>query len=142
MSTDSLKRIARTGLQALIALGTITPVLLTVLSGTPAEAKVAIFAGWVTAVTAIVNKLEDAFPSLALLKDDAAQSSDGMAMVQTAAARAQAWLDAHPDAVTEARADLAAAASALGVTVDAKASRAAIVASIQALAAPTTPVTG
>jgi hypothetical protein len=69
MSTDSLKRIARTAVQAVIALATITPILLTVLSGTPAEAKVAIFAGWLTAVTAIVNRLEDAYPGLAWLKD-------------------------------------------------------------------------
>lgn len=57
--TDSTKRVLRTVYQLVVALITIAPVLLTVLSGSPVEAQVVIFAGWMAAVSAIINKLED-----------------------------------------------------------------------------------
>lgn len=66
--TPSTKRALRTLVHLAIALGTATPVLLTLLHGTPAEAQVAAFAAWVALVTKVMNALEDAGAIPAWLK--------------------------------------------------------------------------
>lgn len=68
--SQSTKRIVRTAYQIVVALITIAPVLVTLLSGTPVAAQVGIFAAWVAAVAAIINKLEDAGLIPAWLKDE------------------------------------------------------------------------
>lgn len=58
--SESTKRVIRTWYQLLIALITITPALVTLLRDTPVELQIVTFAGWVAAVSAGVNRLEDA----------------------------------------------------------------------------------
>lgn len=56
---DSTKRSLRTAYHLAVALVTLTPLLLTLLKGTPVEADLAIFAGWAVAVSKAINMLED-----------------------------------------------------------------------------------
>lgn len=75
--SDSIRRALRTGFHAVIALVTLVPALFALLpSGSPVAAKGGIIVAAVAAVSALINKLEDAGLIPAWLKADNAPVVD------------------------------------------------------------------
>ena len=139
--TESTRRVLRTIYQLVVALITIAPLLVTLLAGTPVEVQVGVFAGWVAAVAAIINKLEDAGLLPAWLKsgpslvDDIPHADRVVATTSLAAIKARAYLRDHPDLTRVLKADLRVfATESLGQAVRTKATKQALIDLITAAA--------